>query len=164
MRIFNENKTKELNRDELDFNLGYLKEDILIHHIKEQEEVQQEVHYEVIKEYENGGQDVEEIIDVPYQPYIPEHDEEEQIQVYVKYTKNELRKREINNRINELLNLLYETDYIANKLSEAISKYIIEGDNTNVITLREKYATELTNRELWRNEISSLKDELSSID
>ena len=52
---------------------------------------------------------------------------------------------------------LEKTDYIANKLAEAVSKYISTGDNTDVLLLREKYALELANREEWRKEIDKLQ-------
>jgi DNA transposition AAA+ family ATPase len=60
----------------------------------------------------------------------------------------------------ELEDKLIKTDYIANKLAEAVSKYISTGDNTDVLLLREKYALELINREQWRKEIDKLQQEL----
>ena len=60
-------------------------------------------------------------------------------------------------KIMELTQKLQSTDYIANKLAEAVSKYISTGDNTDVLLLREKYAIELANREEWRKEIDSLQ-------
>lgn len=59
---------------------------------------------------------------------------------------------------------LEKTDYIANKLAEAVSKYISTGDNTDVLLLREKYALELANRETWRKEIDKLQQELKLLD
>lgn len=66
--------------------------------------------------------------------------------------------------INELTQKLESTDYIANKLAEAVSKYISTGDNTDVLLLREKYALELANREAWRKEIDKLQQELKMLD
>lgn len=74
-------------------------------------------------------------------------------------TKKELKQLEID----KLTQLLQETDYIANKLAEAVSKYISTGDNTDVLLLREKYALELANREEWRKEIDKLQQELKTL-
>ena len=60
-------------------------------------------------------------------------------------------------KILKLTEKLEQTDYIANKLAEAVSKYISTGDNTDVLLLREKYAIELANREIWRKEINNLQ-------
>lgn len=88
MKIYNQDKTQIL--DNPDFNLGYLKPDQLVHHIETQEEIKEQFHYRTIAEYENGGKDVEKVIDVEGRPAIEEHDEYEDIQVYVLYTQEEL--------------------------------------------------------------------------
>lgn len=74
-----------------------------------------------------------------------------------------LKNIEYGNKINELTMQLQKTDYIANKLAEAVSKYISTGDNTDVLLLREKYALELVNRETWRKEIDSLQEKLKNL-
>jgi len=77
----------------------------------------------------------------------------------------ELIKKETSQKqIIKLTQQLEETDYIANKLAEAVSKYISTGDNTDVLLLREKYALELANRETWRKEIDKLQQELKLLD
>ena len=97
MRIFNEDKTVQmyLKEDRLedgdyidipdnlicDLSKGKLENDTLIEHIPEQQEIKEQWHYETIKEYPNGGKDVEKVIDVVGQPYIAEHDEVEDILV-----------------------------------------------------------------------------------
>lgn len=91
MRIFDETKTNEIVSPDLE--KGYLKEDkLLIAHHEAQAEVQQQSHYEVIAEYENGGQDLEEVIDVEYQPAKDAWDEYEDIFVYVPYTKEQMNQ------------------------------------------------------------------------
>lgn len=70
----------------------------------------------------------------------------------------------MSNRLQELSQKLISTDYIANKLAEAVSKYISTGDNTDVLLLREKYALELINREQWRKEVDKLQQELKLLD
>lgn len=69
----------------------------------------------------------------------------------------------INIQIYNLTKQLKKTDYIDNKLTEAVSKYIVTGDSSEVLALREKYAVELANREDWRKEISSLKEKLKNL-
>lgn len=88
MKIYNQDKTQII--DNPDFNLGYLKQDQIVHHIEAQEEVKEQFHYRTIAEYANGGKDVEKVIDVEGRPAIEEHDEYEDIQIYVLYTQEEL--------------------------------------------------------------------------
>ena len=89
MRIFNEEKTEELTSPDL--AQGYLKQDkLFIAHHDAQEEIQQQSHYEVIAEYPNGGKDLQEVIDVEYQPAKDAWDEYEDIQVYILYTEEEI--------------------------------------------------------------------------
>ena len=56
--------------------------------------MQEQSHIEVVKEYPNGGKDVKTVIDVPYQPAMPEREETEDIKVYIPYTDEELLERE----------------------------------------------------------------------
>lgn len=94
MKIYNKEKTQIL--DNPDFKKGYLKQDkIVVKTIPATEEVQEQFHYVTIKEYENGGKDVEKVIDVEYQPAKPETYEYEDIQVYILYTEEELTQKEI---------------------------------------------------------------------
>lgn len=89
-KVYNENKTTILTEKDYDLNLGYFKDDIIINHIPEVKEVKEVSHLEVIKEYPNGGKDVETVVDVPGVRGIPAHDEEEQILIYVPYTEEQL--------------------------------------------------------------------------
>jgi hypothetical protein len=94
MRVFNESKTKELA--EYDLELGYLREDVLETQIPEQLAVEEKFHYETIREYPNGGKDVEKVIDVESKPYIAAHVETEDILVYIRYTEEELERNRMN--------------------------------------------------------------------
>ena len=91
-------------------------------------------------------------------------EEETKTQEYLIEKQNFETKQENQKRIAELTQQLEKTDYIANKLAEAVSKYISTGDNTDVLLLREKYALELANREEWRKEIDKLQQELKLLD
>ena len=68
----------------------------------------------------------------------------------------------LNMKIYNIIKLLQKTDYIDNKLTEAIAEYIATGDNTNVLALREQYKVELQNRASWRLEINKLENTLKN--
>lgn len=103
MRIFNEVKTEELSAEQLDYERGYLKPDkLFVAHHDAVDARKQVSHYEVVKEYPNGGKDVKEVIDVPATEAKEAYDEYEDIQVYVPYTEEELKKRVYEKRYAEL--------------------------------------------------------------
>jgi hypothetical protein len=94
MKIYNEEKTQIL--DNPDLKRGWLKQDkIVIKTIPATEEVEEQGHYVTIKEYPNGGKDVEWVVDVEGIPAKPETYEYEDIQVYVPFTEEELTQKEI---------------------------------------------------------------------
>lgn len=145
MRVFNKAKTKELT--EYDLTKGYLQEDTIINHIEAVEEVKEQGHYEVVKEYPNGGKDVEWVIDVKGVKGQEARDEEETILVYIPYTKSELKKIQSEARINELKQLLKETDYRAIKYAEGCYT-------------EEEYKPYKELRQSYRDEINELEQEL----
>ena len=163
MRIFNEDKTVQMYLKEdrvedgdfidipdsliCDLSKGKLVSDTLIEHIPEQQEIQEQWHYETVKEYSNGGKDVEKVIDVVGQPYIAEHDEVEDILVYKPYSEQEIKVINNNNRIIELKQKLQETDYKAIKYAEGELSV-------------EEYAETKAQRRAWREEINKLEEEL----
>ena len=99
MKVYDKEKTQILQT--YDLNKGYLKEDVLLTHYPEVQEVKERSHYEVIKEYPNGGKDIKKVIDVEAVEYQPPRVEEEKIKIYIPYTyleleelrKNKLRKK-----------------------------------------------------------------------
>ena len=83
-----------------DLNIGHLVEDkIFVAHHAAVEAVEEQWHYETIKEYPNGGKDVRKVIDIPGVKAQEAWDEYENIQRYVPYTEEELA--EIEALINE---------------------------------------------------------------
>ena len=163
MRIFNEDKTVQMYLKEdrvedgdfidipdnliCDLSKGKLVNDTLIEHIPEQQEIQEQWHYRTIKEYSNGGKDVEKVIDVVGQPYIAEHDEVEDILVYKPYSEQEIKTIKNNNRIIELKQKLKDTDYKAIKYAEGELSV-------------EEYSETKAQRRAWREEINKLEEEL----
>lgn len=77
-----------------DLSLGYLTDSTRTVHHDAVEGVEEQFHYETIAEYENGGKDVEKVIDVPGVEAKPAWDEEIPIQIYHLYTQEELDKME----------------------------------------------------------------------
>lgn len=95
MRIFNEDKTKELKEEDIDYTKGCLKPDVLVTHIPARKGQEEKGHWKTIKEYPNGGKDVEWIIDQPKIEPCEEHDEYEDILIYHIYTQTELDEIEL---------------------------------------------------------------------
>ena len=97
MKIYNQDKTEIIENPDLE--KGYLKDDTrFVRIVPEQKAVPEQFHYEY-KDYVNEkgevyGRDRKKIVDVPAQPYVPEHEETEDIQVYVPYTEEELLERQ----------------------------------------------------------------------
>ena len=127
MRVFNTDKTVELT--EYDLTKGYLLPDkIITHHEAETvhheavEGVEEVGHYETVKVYPNGGEDLEWVVEVEgveardaYDEVIMEaYDDVEEIEVYIPYTEEQLKK----NEINALKGYLLETDYTVIKCME----------------------------------------------
>lgn len=92
MRIFDNNGIEIKSPD---LEKGYLKNDSLfVMHHEEIKAVEEVGHYEVIAEYENGGKDVEWVIDTPGVEAVEAWDEYEEILRYIPYTETELKLRE----------------------------------------------------------------------
>lgn len=139
MRVFDVRKEYELLN--YDLEKGYLKGDKLF--IRRHPEVYgtEEVgHYETVKEFANGGKEVEWVVDVPYVPYQAAYDEYEDIQVYVPYNDKELAVREIET----LKRNLADTDYQAIKYAEGVMS-------------ESEYIPFKSQREVWRYRINYLQ-------
>ena len=92
MRILDENGTEITSPD---LEQGYLTEErILIAHHPATPAVQEQWHYETIREYENGGKDIERVVDVPGVEARAAWDEYETILRYTPYTEEELEQIE----------------------------------------------------------------------
>lgn len=136
--VYNEDKTEILEK--YDLTKGYLKNDYIEEIKHEVKEIKEKGHYEVIKEYKNGGKDVKWVIDVAGVVYQPEKIVKTPILVYIKYTQKELNEL----KIAELKEKLLATDYKAIKYAEG---FISEED----------YAPIKAERQSWRDEIDKLE-------
>ena len=77
-----------------DLSLGYLTDSTRTVHHEAVDGVEEQFHHVTIVEYENGGKDVEKVIDVPGVEAQPAWDEEIPIQIYHQYTQEELDRIE----------------------------------------------------------------------
>lgn len=139
MRVFDKDKTVELT--DYDLTRGYLIADkLFVSHHEAKRALAELWHYEVVKEYPNGGKVVEKVIDRPGEEGHDAYDEYEDIMVYVPYTEAELATFEIA----ELKKKLANTDYMAIKYAEgALTK--------------EEYAEMKVQRQAWRDRINELE-------
>lgn len=88
MRILDENN---LVVDNPDYSAGYVRpEKLLIAHHDAVNAVEEQWHYETVKEYPNGGKDLEKVVDVPGVEASHAWDEYEDILRYIRYTPDEL--------------------------------------------------------------------------
>lgn len=138
MRIFDINDVELL---EYDKTKGTLKEDqMFIKHHDAIEAVEEQGHYNTIREYPNGGKDVEWVVDVPGVKAKEAWDEYEDILRFIPFTDAELAS----NRIAELKQMLRDTDYVTIKIAEGVAT-------------KEEYADILEQRSAWRTEINNLE-------
>ena len=100
MKVYNKEKTQIL--PEYDLTKGYLIEDTITINQPEIQAVEEQFHYETIKEYENGGKDVKKVVDKAGVEYQPAKTYEEEIYVYIPYTTNELEKQKAQQEFQEL--------------------------------------------------------------
>lgn len=142
MRIFDETKTVELT--EYDLTKGYMKSDVIETEIPEQPAVEEQYHYEVVREYESGGRDVQKVVDVEAKAYLPARVEREEIGVYIPYTEREIKVMAAQREMSELKAKLAETDYKAIKYAEG---FIVESE----------YAPIRAERQSWRERIGTLE-------
>lgn len=92
MKIYNQEKTQELNIDELDFALGHLKNDKLFIAHHDAVEAQEAVYKDRIVMEESGFPSIYKDLVSPAVEAREAYDEYEDIQVFVLYTEEELKK------------------------------------------------------------------------
>lgn len=123
MKIYNQDLTLELTQEQLDLSSGYLKKCEKTTHIPEQEEIEEIGHYEIIAEYENGGKEIQWVVDQEYVEAREGYDEVEEYQIYVPFTEAHLHNAPLRGQIKAYEKALAETDfqilkYIEGELSE----------------------------------------------
>lgn len=96
MKIYNQEKTKELIAEEIDLEKGYLQDDKLFVAHHEAVEAKKAVYEDKVITEENGGISVYKELISPAVEATEAYDEYEDIQIYVPYTTEELEKRKKN--------------------------------------------------------------------
>lgn len=91
MKIIDENGSVVENPD---LSAGYLSADTEAVEHPAQDAVEELSHYETVAEYPNGGKDVRKVIDRAAVPAAPAWTEQLPIQRYIRYTAEELARRE----------------------------------------------------------------------
>lgn len=91
MKIIDENGSVVENPD---LTAGYLAADTEAVEHPAQDAVEELSHYETVAEYPNGGKDVRKVIDRAAVPAAPAWTEQLPIQRYIRYTVEELARRE----------------------------------------------------------------------
>lgn len=137
--------------DAYDLEKGYLKHSVNTVHHDAIEGVEEQGHYETIREYpETGGKDVEWVIDIPGVEAVNAWDETIPVYIYVPYTEEELIKiqqekeeKERTEKIESLKAKLFETDYVVIKIAEGSATF-------------EEYEDIVSQRKAWRKEIQDL--------
>ncbi len=106
MRIFDEELINEINYSDVDFSIFKLVQTKrLVKHHEAVKEIKEKFHYEVIKEYANGGKDVKKVVDVASVEPKDAYDEFEdvlQIAYLTDDEKNNIRKSGIQERLNSI--------------------------------------------------------------
>ena len=155
MRYFNEDRTQELDRKDIDLGNGRLVPSTMMRHV-------QAVAGQEAKGYfdqSTGG------VYVQTQPFIEaveEHDELEEIMLYIPYTAEEKAQREaeeakraqreaLQSQIAEREGYLKSTDYMAIKCAE------------RGLGMQSEYPDEYTQRQKCRDEINALRERLKEV-
>ena len=164
MKVYNEDKTQIL--DSYDLELGYLKDDVIETHIDAEiihheavEGVEEQGHYELIREYPNGGKTYDWIVDVAgvkpqeaYDEVVKEaYVDRESIQIYIPYTAEEIAKRKAISLRSKLENYLSNTDYAVIKCKEL------------GLDIETEYPNLLQNRQQARDRINQIDSEYPEI-
>ena len=147
MKIYAQDLITELKREDLDLSLGYLKNCENVTITPATKEIAEEGHYEIIKTYENGGQDVAWVVDQPYVSASEEERVTEEYQIYIPFSENHFHNKRLKDDINAYQAYLTKTDF-------QILKYI-EGELDEADFLSIKAA-----RKHCREEIKKLQTQL----
>ena len=106
MKIYNEDLTKEIQEQDIDYSKYKLVDaKRFVRHHEAVAEVKEQFHYETIREYSNGGKDVKKVIDVESVEPKEAYDEYEDVLKIEPLSAEELKQNriyEIQARLNQL--------------------------------------------------------------
>lgn len=129
MKIYNQDKTQELNMDELDFSLGHLEKDKLLIAHHDAVEAREAVYVDRIVPEESGFNSIYKDLVFPAVKAREAYDEYEDIQVYVPYTESELQERAERKELTGLENWFTEVYDTQVKQYNRCQRLGIEYDN-----------------------------------
>ena len=151
MKIYNEDKTKELLLSDCDLEMGYLTDYTEEVYHEAVEHVEEQGHYEVIREYPSGGKDVEWIVDVPKVEGREAYTEIIHYQTYASYPEHILLQKEYQKQVEQLKQRLTDTDFQAIKYAEGLYT-------------EDEYAIIRNQRQEWRDLINDLNKKIRALD
>ena len=151
MKIYNEDKTKELLLSDCDLEMGYLTDYTEEVYHEAVEHVEEQGHYEVIREYPSGGKDVEWIVDVSKVEGREAYTEIIHYQTYTSYPEHILLQKEYQKQVEQLKQRLTDTDFQAIKYAEGLYT-------------EDEYAIIRNQRQEWRDLINDLNRKIKALD
>ena len=121
MKVYNKDKTQIPT--EYDLDKGHLENDIIVKEIlPAQDYIEEQGHYETIREYPNGGKDVKWVVDIQGQKAREETPVYEDIQVYIPYTEEEMLDQLREKREDECFSIINRGQLWYDTLSDAQKK------------------------------------------
>ena len=145
MKIYNEDKTKELLMEDCDLTKGYFSNIFYEHEYREAiEEIPEQGHYQIVKEYPNGGKDVEWVVDIPKVEGRESFIEDIPCQCYIQYTEEELIQQKKDELLSMIKQSLADSDYLIIRFLEGTIK-------------RDRYVWTKKQRETWREIIKKIE-------
>lgn len=151
MKIYNEDKTKELQIEECDLEKGFLTEYTKEIFHEAVREIAEQGHYEVIREYPNGGKDVEWVVDTPRVEGHQAYSETIEYQIYTLYSEAELLQKQYKKEMEDAKQQLAITDFQAIKYAEGLYT------ETEYEPIRKR-------RQEWRDLINDLNRKIKALD
>ena len=147
MTIYSQDKKKILDPNYIDLDKGYLVDKFEIIHQEEKPYLEEVGHYELIKEYPNGGKEIRWKVDIEGQEYEQAWDERIEYQIYIPYSTTYIYNRSIKQKIEKEKAKLAATDY---KVIKYIERLYTEEEFEEIKKERQQY----------RDNISELKTKL----
>ena len=155
-KIFSEDGEHELTIEQCDFNAGYLQEceEIIKHGAIEPRE--EKGHFIVLATYENGGKDVEWIVDEEAQEGRPAWDEVVVYSKYVSFTEAEIQKKHNLAQIAESKQKLQDSDF---KLLKYLEGHYTEEEYKPIKEKREEYRKFIRDLEKHNEELDKITEQ-----
>lgn len=151
MKIYTDKtKTVELNEEQCNLEFGELETITEIIHHERIDGREEEGHYEVLREYPNGGRDVGWVVDVPGIETQEAYDEVIEYQIYKRYSDAHITRLNLERQVKEFQDLLTQSDYHALKYAEGLYT-------------EEEYSVIKEQRQSFRKNINILNEKIKAL-